>query len=312
MNVQVLTFTSQRTAEFISHEIPALKEGQALVKNQVSLLSPGTELALYTRTHVGFDDPEISWARYPIAAGYASVGIVIDSRNTLLKEGQQVMHYGPHADYTVVDSSSTYCPVPDVLDPETAVFSRFAQIAYSALLAAARPAGRVLVYGAGIVGNLAAQWFSAEHEDVRITDINRKRLQMAQECALDTELADETTYDTIVEATGSPAVVNAALRRLNRRGQLILLGSTRGTVDINLYKHVHRNLVTISGAHETIQGDKVREILSQSIDRLSGSKLIVKPLITHRIAPEQIAATYEQLLQNPGEYTGVLVHWSER
>ncbi|MBN2860127.1 MAG: hypothetical protein JXK93_07695 [Sphaerochaetaceae bacterium] len=312
MKARVLTFTSERTAEFISHEISPLKEGQALIQNQVSLLSPGTELALYMRTHVGFDDPEISWARYPIEAGYASVGLVTDSRNPSLKAGQQVMHYGAHADFTVVDSSITYCPVPDHLDPETAVFSRFAQIAYSSLLATARAPGEVLVYGAGIVGNLAAQWFTGESTHARITDLNETRLEMAKQCGLDTELSEETTYNTIVEATGSPAVVNAALRRLKRHGQLILLGSTRGTVDINLYKHVHRNLVSICGAHETIQGESVKKILSQSLDKLASNDLIVKPLVTHRIKPEQIALTYEQLIQNPGEYTGVLVHWSER
>ena len=180
MKAQVLTFTSQRTAEFISHEIPSLREGEALVKNRISLLSPGTELALYMRTHVGFDDPEISWARYPIEAGYASVGLVIESRNPSLKEGQQVMHYGAHADYSVVDSSGTYCPVPDELEPETAVFSRFAQIAYSSILATVRVPGEVLVYGAGIVGNLAAQWFTGESTHVRITDLNERRLEMAK------------------------------------------------------------------------------------------------------------------------------------
>ncbi len=319
MKSSVLTFTAERKAEFIDRSLPGLSDGQALVENLVSLLSPGTELALFTRSHIGFDDPDIQWARYPIPAGYASAGVVRESRIKGLRPGSMVMHYGPHADFSIIgDSLVHWAEVPDNLDPETACFARFAQIARSARIAACRTPKKVLVYGAGIVGNLAAQWFNLEEaEDVRIADLSPERLAMASACGIagdgETGTAPELfSPDTIIEATGSPAVIDTALNRVEKLGQIILLGSTRGLVSLNLYKHIHRKLVLLSGAHETIQGEQVKEILRLSLDKLAGGYLVVSPLITHSISPGEIAGIYEKILEQPGKYTGILVQWSKK
>ncbi len=316
MKSSVLTFTAERKAEFLPQELSAVADGQALVENQVSLLSPGTELALFTRSHIGFDDPEIQWAHYPIQAGYASAGVVLESRIEGLKPGTAVMHYGPHADYSLIgDGKALWAAIPKNLDPEIACFSRFAQIARSAYLATCRPPEKVLVYGAGIVGNLAAQWFNLEGaEEVRITDLSKERLEMASACGITADRENsspESSFspDTIVEATGSPGVINIALERVATRGQIILIGSTRGEVTLNPYKHLHRKLVVLSGAHETIQGNETGAILKLSLNKLAEDKLKVSPLITHHIHPEEIPAVYTKILEHPGEYTGILVQW---
>ena len=49
------------------------------------MISPGTELAFYTGTHIGFKDPSVKWAEYPFYPGYASVGNFVEIGNNIKK-----------------------------------------------------------------------------------------------------------------------------------------------------------------------------------------------------------------------------------
>jgi 2-desacetyl-2-hydroxyethyl bacteriochlorophyllide A dehydrogenase len=328
MHTRCLVFTAAHTAEFHTRELSSPRKNEVLVQNRYSLISPGTELALYTGSHIGFSDPEITWARYPIEPGYASVGDVIESESDRLSPGTRIMHYGAHAGASLFNVDAVpWAVLPSGLDEKEACFGRFSQIAYSSVAAALRPPGRVRVYGAGIVGNLAAQWFSLSGADfVGIRDLSKIRLEKARKCgvkidvaagtlaagAAATTVAAETSNDppnTIVEATGVPAVVKEALSEVAPFGQVILLGSTRGQVELNVYKLVHRKAVLLSGAHETILGDTVREVLADSLKRLKDGSLQTTPLITHVISPAELPGIYPQLIEEPDTYLGVFVDW---
>lgn len=337
MQNHTLVFTAAHCAEFQTRELSSPQENEVLVHNRYSLISPGTELALYTGSHVGFSDPEITWARYPIEPGYASVGEVIESESDRLPPGTILMHYGGHSRASLFDIDKVpWAVLPPGLDEKEACFARFAQIAYSSVAAALRPPGRVRVYGAGIVGNLAAQWFSISGADsVGLRELSKIRLEKARKCGV---MVDETAGapsaevaaapsaaaastsaesagskndppDTIVEATGVPAVVKEALAEIAPFGQVILLGSTRGQVELNVYKLVHRKAVLLSGAHETILGDTVREVLADSLKRLRDGSLQTAPLITHVISPAELPEIYPQLIEEPDTYLGVFVDW---
>lgn len=324
MRTHTLVFSSAFTAEFQTRELPSPRENEVTVQNRYSLISPGTELALYTGSHVGFSDPEITWARYPIEPGYASVGEVIESGSAGLSPGTMIMHYGGHARASLLSIEEVpWAVLPAGLDEKEACFSRFAQIAYSSVAAALRPPTHVRVYGAGIVGNLAAQWFSLSGADfVGIRDISKVRLEKARECGVRIEEAVGAASseagvagpindppDTIVEATGVPVVVKEALSEVAPFGQVILLGSTRGTVELNVYKQIHRKAVLLSGAHETILGKEVRRVLEDSLDRLHKGSLRVGPLITHVISPAELPGIYPRLKEEPDTYLGVFVDW---
>ena len=70
-----ICFPDKYQVEFQSRP-KTLPEKSILVKNFFSLISPGTELAFYTGTHIGLKDPKNSWASFPFFPGYASIGIV--------------------------------------------------------------------------------------------------------------------------------------------------------------------------------------------------------------------------------------------
>lgn len=314
MIAKILAFTARERAEFQERQLSA-SGGGTLIRSRYSLVSPGTELALWSGTHVGFSDPEISWCAYPIDAGYATVGEPADG-------GEPLIHYGPHGDIARLEEKTPFrAPLPAGIDPKEACFGRFTQIAYSSVAAATRPFKKVLVYGAGIVGSLAAQWFKAEGaERVGIADLSSRRLELAEGCGIEAcfrpdDPAWERIFgadgpDTIVEATGSPRVVQEALERVARFGQVILLGSTRGTVELNVYKQIHRKVVSLSGAHETVLSGREEEVLARGLIGIREGRLKVAPMITHTIGPDELPGIYPHLRDEADDYIGVIVDWS--
>ncbi len=313
------------------------KAGEILVKNEVSLISPGTELAIYTGTHVGFGDPDVAWAKYPICPGYASAGSVVSigagtgPDTAAPRVGERVLHFSTHADHSLVDlGKSLWFTLPEGLDSRRALFARFAQISYTAYGAAHRVPERILVLGAGMIGNLTAQIFRLQgKEEVLVGDIDRKRLGIAGSCGIgrliDTGCPDvprairEATggrgVDLVVEATGVPILVAKALEWVNDFGEVILLGSTRGTVNLNVYKYVHRKKTILSGAHESFfpmksaEGRSHESMVKDILGWIADGRLKVDPFITHTLPPERAGEGYEGLLKDKEHYLGVFIEW---
>ncbi|OHD79592.1 MAG: hypothetical protein A3J97_16270 [Spirochaetes bacterium RIFOXYC1_FULL_54_7] len=331
MDIVQLAFTEKSKTAIEHRSIFLSSRSQCLVKHDCTLISPGTETALFNGTHIGFSDPSISWARYPVYPGYAAVGAVIEANvDCDLAVGDQVLYYGQHASHGVLDSSEMlWARLPADTDLRPFLLGRFAQIAYSALAALHVIPRKVVVYGAGLVGNLCAQLMKTipSVEQISILDYSDRRLAIARECGIPgAKTAADLSYsaDTIVEATGSPAVVNDALTYIENRGQLILLGSSRGTAEVNFYKLVHRKLVTIIGAHETILPPKKavdglfqpfvewhsqQDALDGLLHMVKDGTLVTRNFIQTVVLPGQVQTAFENLIDKPNDYLGVLIDW---
>src|SRR5205823_8495366 len=57
-------------------ELPDPAENQILVAAEVSAISPGTELAVYTGTHQWLQDPNLPDWKFPFRSGYSAAGTV--------------------------------------------------------------------------------------------------------------------------------------------------------------------------------------------------------------------------------------------
>ncbi|MFZ1755698.1 MAG: hypothetical protein WAU10_18245, partial [Caldilineaceae bacterium] len=135
--------------------------GELLIESECTFISSGTELANYTAK-----DPDVyvpgKWCTYPWRSGYANVGIVraVGEGVTRAQVGERVFTYGSHASAFRYPQTRLVVPVPAGLDSMTAAASRMAGVAASSiLLAEIRENPWVVVFGLGVVGNLAAQLF---------------------------------------------------------------------------------------------------------------------------------------------------------
>ena len=339
-NVRVC-FTGPFTVDVASEVLrQPVEPQQLLIRSIFTLISPGTELALYTQTHVGFKDPHNRWAKYPFYPGYAAVGQVENVGSELqgFAPGDIVFFWGQHQQYTLLSpQEAPVLPVPDGVPWECVPFARMAQIAYTAVLLATSlslsPGAQVAVLGLGLVGNLAAQLFQIHEANVTAFDLIEQRCELAQQCgiahtsnaaqqdpqAVIKEITGGQGAHIVVEATGSPALVSSALAMACTRGEVILLGSPRGSAEIDVYSLVHRSGVCLKGAHEALfpmlpqkSGQPNRASISeQMLQHLQKDQLSVKPLISQIVFPHRIQAAYEALLHQKEEVMGILVDWSK-
>jgi 2-desacetyl-2-hydroxyethyl bacteriochlorophyllide A dehydrogenase len=318
-----------------------LPPDQLLVKNEFSLISPGTELALYTGTHTGIHNPDIPFAKYPFYPGYASVGVIeragSEAEASGYSPGDRVYSISKHAGYNRVSVSGQrdnkpVIRLPSGLSAQEAVFARLAAISMTSVYQAKAETGDIVaIFGMGLVGNLAAQLFSLRGAVPVCIDVEPRRLEMAREAGLEHRLLSGAEVKVkvkeairerfgaepaiVVEATGVPALVGEALDLVKARGQVILLGSPRGTAEIKVYEHIHCKGVSLIGAHEMVQSmpgvPNRSKTTAYVMDLISKGLLRIKPLITHHLPYEQADAAYDMLLNRKNEALGVLLDWRD-
>lgn len=335
MQAKRVRFPAIFEAEWDTFDISDPAPHTVIARTRQSLISAGTELAIYSGSHIGYSLPNPPFPLIPHYPGYALVGDVV-ARGESVSDfdiGQRVFMQVGHGTVGIADvREQTVFALPDALSDADAVLMRLAYIALSAVRVAPLQLGEtVVVYGLGLVGQFAAQLFALNgaHPVIGV-DRLADRLALAESHGVlcvngDTTDAHEFILqqtdgrgaDVVIEATGSPTVIPLAFEAAAVGGRVVLLGSTRGKVEIDAYSHIHRKGIRVMGAHElTQQFDVARterwskvntmQLLS---DLLVEQRLRTEGLVSHTITPDELLSIYDQLHQNPQAFMGVLVDW---
>jgi 2-desacetyl-2-hydroxyethyl bacteriochlorophyllide A dehydrogenase len=143
---------------------------------------------------------------------------------------------GVHAEYTCLPLSNLHI-VPDSVPDEAAVFTE--------PLAAALeiqeqvhilPTDRVLLIGAGRLGQLIAQTLCLSAADLKVMARHPHQRELLAGRGI-TMIAEEEVqprrWDVVVEATGSPSGFQLARQALRPRGKLVLKSTYRGELTLN-------------------------------------------------------------------------------
>ncbi len=339
MKIREVVVTGQNQVELQTADTgtPALAANELLIDTEYTFISSGTELANYTgREPKVFQKGE--WCEYPWRSGYANVGIVreVGTDVTRAALGDRVFTYGRHASTVQYSQDRLVAPIRETVDPAVVAASRMAGVAMTAMIVAEIGTNPwVVVFGLGLVGNLASQMFQIHGCRVIGVDPVAERRDLAQRCGIShtvggdadeaqaqvEEITDGELGDITVDAVGHSGVVMQALRATASHGQLVILGSPRVEVQGNLtdlLSETHLRWITIRGALEwcvpmypdignrTSQWSKQQTIF----DWMARGQLHVEPLISHRLKPDQIKQAYDGLLNEPNVYTGVVLDWN--
>jgi 2-desacetyl-2-hydroxyethyl bacteriochlorophyllide A dehydrogenase len=98
------------------------------------------------------------------------------------------------------------------------------------------PTDRVLLIGAGRLGQLIAQTLALTGADLRVIARHPHQqalLQSRQISLISEEAVDARRWDVVVDATGSPSGFDLARRALRPRGTLVLKSTYRGEMTVN-------------------------------------------------------------------------------
>ena len=340
MKIREVVVTGQNRVELQVCEFDdsILSPNEILIDTEYTFISSGTELANYTGK-----EPKVfqkgTWCAFPWRSGYANVGVVRDVGSNVNRAapGDRVFTYGRHASTIRYSQDRLIAPVSVSIDPAVVAASRMAGVAMTSIIVSEIGTNsRVIVFGLGLVGNLASQMFQIHGCRVIGVDPVKERRELAERCGIvqtvggNTEEVQAQIQDLTngelghitVDAVGHSSVVMQALRATTSHGQLVILGSPRVSVTgdlTELLSDTHLRWITIRGALEWCVpmypdiGNRVSQYSKQQtiFDWINRGQLDVELLISHRLKPEQIKQAYDGLLNEPDVYTGVVLDWGQ-
>jgi 2-desacetyl-2-hydroxyethyl bacteriochlorophyllide A dehydrogenase len=322
-------------------DLPPPAANQIVVAAEVSAVSAGTELAVWTGTHQWLKDPTLPDWKFPFKPGYSAAGTVVALGSDVrgFKVGDRVSIPGNHASHEILTlghERGRLWHMPHNLDMEKAAVAVIARYGLGAAIRAGLTLGRsAAVLGLGIIGQFALRSLLAAgaYPVVGIDAVTMRRqaaLAAGAVHVIDPSAGDERQQlasflgtrgaEIIADATGVPDAIPTAMSLACDGGQVVVVGSPRGKAkEVNFYDDLHRRYIEVTGAHGNMLFEPAHTRLAGAWDidkaqrwllaSLANGRLSMAGLITHRIGPEGLADAYEGLLKKKEEYLGVVVRW---
>jgi len=320
-----------------------LEADQCLIQSGVSIVSTGTELATFYALSPGVYKKG-SRNSYPCRPGYGTIGEIIKLGGNInnFSVGDRVLTFGPHTslqkytcDLSGLIPDKAMFLVENDLDSANAVIARMGLIALTApQISGSKVGDHVVIFGLGLVGNLAAQLFQIGGADVYAFDVIEARCNIARKVGIKNvfntkaekqiehinDLTKGRGAEITVDAVGHSQIIQKCVKCTAEYGQIILLGSPRLSVEGNLtdiLRPIHLNSITLKGALEwripaypVIGGNySIQENLQLLWHLIMTGQLKVHELISHYIKPEELIGVYQGLSDHKNEYLGVIINW---
>ena len=175
---------------------------------------------------------------------------------------------------------------------------------------------KVLILGAGTIGNLNAQVAKALGADsVIITDIRDYKLEKAKACGIDftinTSIEDlgagiikyfgKNKADLILECVGLQATADQAIKNARKGSTIIVVGvfGKRPKVDLGLVQDRELSLIG------TLMYQK--SDYEKAIELIENKKIQLDELLTHRFSFNQFLDAYQMIEESDGKYMKVMI-----
>ena len=325
---------SAKTIEFREVPLPEPGPGQALMKvERIGIC--GSDIHVYHGTH--------KYATLPLVQGHEGAGTVVRTGPGVegLNPGDLVtlrpQHYcgecflckqgrynlcesyrvmgvlggltGMASEYFVADAEKLHKLPPSMSFDEGAMVEPAAVGVHAVKLGGKAEGSKVLVIGAGPIGNLAAQAAKAMGASaVMIADISDVRLELAKKSGVDFCINTQTTEletailehfgpnraDFILDCAGSAKTLEQAVRFARRGTNIVLVG--------NFYDFVPVELGLVQRRELNLIGDMnyLAEDYEDAIRFLAAGKIRVRELISNHFAFRQYDAAYRYIDENAG------------
>jgi 2-desacetyl-2-hydroxyethyl bacteriochlorophyllide A dehydrogenase len=322
-----------------TYEVPAPGPGQLLIETEASAISPGTELAVYTGVHQWLNDPTRTWPRFPFCPGYSAVGRVaaIGEGVEGYAVGDRLVWPGRHESHTLLkpgDPNAAIWRIAESVPAPVAALALITRFPLTALVRAEQMLGQsVAVMGLGTIGQITLRLFSAAgaYPLIGVDPQGGRRVVAERTQGVATVDPSEGDLrqklravnggalpDIVVDATGVPSVVRAAMSSVVDGGKVIMVGSPRGIAgEVDFYWDLHGRSISLIGAHGSAIGNEAREKFPFVRDRalrtivhfLESGKLKIDDLITHHVHGAEAKAMYDGLLNQRDDFLAVTLHW---
>lgn len=328
-------FTAPRRVEWQELALPDEPgPGQVLLEAQAAVVSAGTDVSIYTGTHINVHSPAAPWPKYPHSPGGHVAGRVfaVGSGVADVAVGERLVFGGGYTRFHLVEAApGRFGRLPDGVSFAEAALASHSTVSQNGIRSSHLVMGEsVVVFGLGLIGQYAVQYarLAGAAVVVGVDPIELRRgIAAAQgaDLVLHPEQADVAGAvkaatrgrgaDVIIEATGAPEVIPVALKLAHEFSRVILLGSPRGRIEIDPYNDLHRKSLAVIGsnaqpnpANQHYPWTRERN-LEFALDLVAGKRLRLEPLVTDRLPAEESLGVWETLVERPEEHLGVVLQW---
>ncbi len=196
-----------------------------------------------------------------------------------------------------------FIPLPDNLTfDQGAMVEPFAVGAHSTARAGELSGKNVVVFGAGMIGNVVAQFCLARGaKNLLITDVSDYRLGIAQKCGIEntsnvskgkfTEAVKRVFgnegFQIALEAAGAEPALTAAVDNIEKGGRVVILGVFGSPPHVNMAK-VCEHEISVVGSMMYKHQDYI-----EAAEMIATGKVITKPLVTKHFPFEQYSDAYK-------------------
>ncbi len=328
---RLVRFTSPRKAEVVDFEEQVVGAGEVRLETLYSGISAGTELTVYRGSNPNLQSEWDPHQRlfvsgdahyvYPVDAfGYEEVGCV-----SAVGDGVDAGLVGRLVWGTWGHRSSVVCSAEFVqgrILPEgsralSGIFAKIGAIALNAILDADIHIGEtVVVFGAGVPGQIVAQLARLNGGHVMVVDLVPARRELAQRlgaaAVLDPDTDDVAEQvrartgnrgaDVVIEMSGSYHALHEAVRAAAYSSRVVVGGFFQGdATPMRLGEEFHHNRISVVGSQ--ISG--VAPGLQHRWDEMRMSKTVLElerdgrlrltDLITHTVSAEEAPSAFAML-----------------
>ena len=343
----LVRFVSERRAEVAEVDQPPVGPGEVGIRTLYSGISAGTELTTYRGSNPYLNsrwDPEqrlfvpgdTSWA-YPVdGPGYEEVGVITEVGAGVddAAIGRHVWGAWGHRSHAVRPAEYALArTLPSGGDPLPGVFAKIGAIALNAILDADIHVGEtVVVFGAGVPGQIVAQLARLNGGRVIVVDLLAARRELAEELGawrtLDPSqdrvaevvraLTGNRGADVVIEMSGSYHALHEAVRCAAYSSRVVVGGFFQGAATpVRLGEEFHHNRVSvigsqISGVAPALQHrwDELR-MSATALDLERRGQLRLTDLITHRVPAADAPEAFAMLDTQPEAALQVVLDYRE-
>jgi 2-desacetyl-2-hydroxyethyl bacteriochlorophyllide A dehydrogenase len=327
---QRIIFPKKGEVSFETFDERAPNADEVVVRALYSVMSIGTETTIL---HAKYG-PDTHFAKrfsFPqLKTGVQTIGR-IEAVGTEVREfsrGERVFIRFGHASHVTLPAAACSL-VPETVDLKNACWCGLAKTAFRAAHAAPFTlGGRVLIIGAGPVGQMALRWaVAAGVADLAVIDVAPLRLTLARrggaaacfegriDSLRETLLAhtEGLGFDVIVDTTGSPVVLPEALGAAAMFGRVILLGDTGYPERQHLTSDMMTKGLSIIATHDHQDrgGWTQRRIDSLFFKLVLAGRFSLDGLITHEFHPADCKAAYALASDQRDDALGILFDWTK-
>jgi len=291
--------------------------GQVKTRTLFSGVTNGTERNGLLRGNYSMPDEAL-----PAGYGYQNVGRVVEVGPDVdgLAVGDVLFMGDDHHEFVLAHQDGLLIKLPETIDLRHAALFGVASVAMHDVRRAETKLGdRVLVIGAGPIGQFTAQAARAAGAHVTAVDLDARRLAVAPECGAHhtIQVAGDATWEGPIRDAGPFDIV------FEDSGADVLghvIGSGWGSALVR-----HRGVVMIIAGRDTVaysfnagQGTEVAVLHAGHFDNsdlaevtrlVADGVLRVAPILQDVAKPEQAKDIYDTLRDDPNKLLGTVFDW---